>query len=314
MVAMGGGDSLSWGAMKLRHELLAFDTDDGGVELLDLLLQQSHRFTSAEGAELAALRRGGVVSSEIAARLEASMLLEGPAADALRESARHGHHRPAPRPPPAWQAAGGPWELARELPEMVARCWRDPERWRRLAEDRRAGRLLLRAEGFLSAAGAAALRARAEQLPFEDHAAMYARGRCFQEGPSERLEVRPMFARGPLHTLLSHVMGEDLPERIFLRCWRLGAGDQIAVHNDGLHYVTTFSIGLSEGWTAGQGGAIAFGVPGPAGIEATERWLPHLGDLVVFRPTAVSWHGVEPIASGDRMTITGHYVGADYPG
>jgi len=300
--------------MKLRHELLHFPTDDGGLEVVDLLLQRLHRFSALEAQQLAELP--GPVSLRLAGRLEELMLVEGDTADALRESARQGQIRRPPKSPPAWPSAEGPWELAARLPAEVAPMWRQPERWRRMAEDRLAGRLLLRAEGFLTEEGARALKARADGLPFAHQDGMYARGECYNEHDAavDRLGVMALFASGPLHTLISYVMGEDLTSRIFLRCWRLTEGGRIAVHNDGVHYVTTFSIGLSEGWTAGQGGAIAFGVPGAGGIEATERWLPHLGDLILFRPTAMSWHAVEEVRSGERMTVTGHYVSEEYPG
>jgi len=108
-------------------------------------------------------------------------------------------------------------------------------------------------------------------------------------------------------------MGLDLPSRIFVRAWKLGPGDSMAIHKDGLHDVTTFSIGLCEDWTAAAGGAIAFGDPAHGGLTVTERWLPHLGDLLIFRPTARAWHAVEPVTQGTRLTLTGHYVGPDYP-
>ena len=46
---------------------------------------------------------------------------------------------------------GGEPFMNKDLPAMIAPAWRDPERWRRLAEDHRAGRALLRLEGLLFA-------------------------------------------------------------------------------------------------------------------------------------------------------------------
>ena len=122
------------------------------------------------------------------------------------------------------------------------------------------------------------------------------------------------FRRGPLHALVGRVMGEALPARLFTRAWRLAAGDHIATHKDGLHYVTTFSLGLCDGWSASHGGAIAFGRPVAKGLEIVERWLPHRGDLLLFRPSARAWHAVEAVARGTRFTVTGQYVAEAYPG
>ncbi len=299
-------------AMRLRSELLRFPLDDGGLEIVDLVLEQKHAFSSTEADALRALDAGAAPPPELVTRLDSGLLLEGPTAAALREGCRHGRVR-SRMPPPAVAEAAGAWGLAPSLPAFVAAAWRDPERWRRLAEDRRAGRRLLRLDGFLAADVAAALRGRVDELPFTQRAAAYAHGDG-HDLAGELDDVFDAFRRGPLHTLLGHVMDQALPERIFLRAWRLGPGDDIANHNDGIHYVTTFSLGLTPGWSCRDGGAIAFGYPIARGLDITERWLPHLGDLLLFEPTATAWHLVEAVRAGTRWTVTGHYVSPNYPG
>jgi hypothetical protein len=294
--------------MKLRPELLLYDASDGGLDVLDLVLEQEHHFDAAEARDL----RREPIPERLGERLARALLLEGPSAEALRRGCRNGRTR-APAPAPGFAAARGPWSEAARLPAMVAPAWREGERWRRLAEDRIAGRALLRLDGFLAGPAADALRAAAAALPFARHETLYVRGEGL-DLHAELDELVAPFRDGPLHALLAAVMGEPLPSRIFARVWRLGPGDHIAVHRDGLHYVTTFSLGLSTGWTAASGGALAFGHPVERGLEIVERWLPHLGDLLVFRPTALAWHAVEPVAHGTRLTLTGHYVAASYPG
>lgn len=298
--------------MTLRTELLRFPTPDGGVEILDLVLERLHAFDAAEAAQLDA---GAPFSPELTAKLQAAMLLEGPTADVIREACRHGRARShMPPPPDPGDAPDSPiWARAEDLPAMIAPAWRDPERWRRLAEDHRAGRALLRLEGLLTPNAAEALRADAAALPFEErHTAYVQGGGCELSGEQLSGWLEPL-ARGPLHALLSAVMRQALPARMFSRVWRLGPGDGIAVHKDGLHYVATLSIGLSPDWTARHGGAIAFGRPTPGGaLDVTDRWLPHLGDALLFRPSALAWHGVEPVIDGTRYTLTTHYVSPRY--
>ena len=298
--------------MKLRSELILLDALDGGLDVIDLLLEREHHFVADDALSL---RGGGDLPPPLAARLAQAMLLEGPVAKALREGCRHGRMR-SHAPAPAFAASGSanvPWDEARSLPEWVATPWRDPERWRRLAEDRIAQRTLLRIDGFLTEPHALELRRTVAALPFHSQDNMYVRG----DGYDIKTELDAFFdsfRSGPLHRLISYVMNESLPSRLFLRAWRFGPGGRIGIHKDGLHYVTTFSIGLSCDWTAAAGGAIAFGQPVRAGLEVVERWLPHLGDLLLFRPSALAWHAVEEVAAGVRYTLTGQYVSADYPG
>ena len=216
-------------------------------------------------------------------------------------------------PPPDVDAVTGRWDLAENLPDWVSPTWRQPERWRRLAEDRAAGRPLLRLDGFMALDHARALRDDAAALDFEHQDSLYAKGGCHNIARDETLgDYLAPFRSGPLCTLMGDVMGESLPERIFARVWKLQEGDGMAVHNDGIHYVTTFTIGLSEGWRARDGGHITFGLPTASGLEVTERWLPHLGDMQLFRPSGTAWHAVETVRQGTRYTLTGHYVSPKY--
>lgn len=299
--------------MRLRPELLRFALDDGGLELVDLVLEQRHAFTRDEAEALRTLDAGAAPPAPLRERLEAALLLEGDTAAMLREGCRHGRTR-ARLPAPALEPARGPWDLATELPGFVARGWRAPERWRRLAEDRIAGRRLLRVDGFLDDEAAVALRRGFDELPFTTQGT-----RSLAEGEghdvtSELDDVLGAFRGGPLHTLIGHVMGQQLPARIFLRAWRLGPGHNLATHKDGIHYVTTFTLGLSSDWSCHHGGALAFGHPSAAGLDHVERWLPHLGDLLLFEPTGTAWHAVETVREGTRRTLTGHYAAPSYPG
>jgi hypothetical protein len=80
----------------------------------------------------------------------------------------------------------------------------------------------------------------------------------------------------------------------------------MSAHPDGRLYCGTLSLGLCSGWTAADGGAIAFGDPTPQGFHVRERWLPHLGDALLFAPAADTWHAVEPVTSDKtRHSLTG---------
>ena len=85
---------------------------------------------------------------------------------------------------------------------------------------------------------------------------------------------------------------------------RLDPGDGMPVHADGRRYHGTVSLGLCDRWRAAQGGAIAMGAPVSGRFEVHRRWLPHLGDLLLFAPTRTSWHAVEPVVAGRRLSVT----------
>lgn len=196
------------------------------------------------------------------------------------------------------------WEVARSLPDWISPHWRSPERWRRLAEARLAGQQLLRLDGFMTQAGASALLNKVKALPLERQDNTYLRGLYYQVTESKLKTLLPDFANGVVRQLLSATLNKPLPSSLFLRAFQLNEGDLIAEHVDGEHYAATFSIGLCEHWTAANGGAIAFG---------EQRWLPHLGDVLVFVTSRALSHRVEPVMFGERFTLTGQYVSARYP-
>ena len=296
--------------MRLRYELLHIPRG-GGLDIVDLLLEQVHHFNSDEARALKALP--APPPAALKRRLEQCLLLEGPEAEDLRREGWSARIRKDPPPPPD-AGANGPWHMAKALPDIVAPVWRAPERWRRLAEAHAAGQTLLRLEGFLADAAAGALREAVAALPFERRENPYVKGFGCDPMPADLPTFLPALTSGALYQLVGAVMNEALPDRIMARAWRLESGDAIVLHNDGVHYRTTISLGLCANWTAARGGAIAFGTPTPRGLRVMERWLPHLGDVLLFRPTATTWHAVEPVTEGVRYTLTTHYVAPEYPG
>lgn len=206
------------------------------------------------------------------------------------------------------------WTNARALPPWVSPQWRSPERWRRLYESRLAGEQLLRLESFLTEAGALSLLDKVKALPFTRHDNPYLIGHYHQLTEKQSDELVPEFVNGLIHQLLGTLLDQTLPTRLFLRAFQLNVDDQIAEHVDGMHYAATFSLGLCPDWRASNGGAIAFGERQGEIFSVNQRWLPHLGDLLVFVTSASLLHRVEPVAAGKRLTLTGQYVTSKYPG
>src|SRR5262249_50556428 len=147
---------------------------------------------------------------------------------------------------------------------------------------------------------AARLATAAAALPFARMDSEIVHGERRLLSGDELAEWRSLMASPTLRALLGAGLGVGLPERPFLNAWRLGRGDSMSVHPDGRVYRGTLSLGLCRGWSAADGGAIAFGEPGAAGFLVRERWLPHLGDALLFRPAHDSWHAVEPVL-GDKI-------------
>jgi hypothetical protein len=275
--------------------------DDGGLDLLDLAMEQLLSLSAEEAAALE--------SPAVRAKLESYMLLEGPAAETIREAAwsARAKRRPAPHPV---GVVSGDWQEAALLPEMVAAPWREPERLRRLAEERAAGRRFLFLPGFVSEEAAARLAAQAAALPYKrmDTDIVHAERRLLGDG--ELPEWRALMASPVTQRLLASVLGVPLlPERLFINAWRLRRDDHMSVHPDGRLYCGTLSLGLCADWTAADGGAIAFGEPTAEGFRVRERWLPHLGDALLFAPAADTWHAVEPVLSEKtRHSLTGWWT------
>jgi hypothetical protein len=232
------------------------------------------------------------------------MLLEGPAAETIRETAWSARARRRPEPFAAGEVSGD-WKGP--LPEIVAAAWRDPERWRRLAEDRAAGRRYLCLPGFLTEEAAARLAAQAAALSYARMTTDIVNAERHLLGDGELPEWRALMLA--TRSLFGSVLGVPLPEKLFINAWRLGRDDSMAVHPDGRLYCGTLSLGLSDGWTAADGGAIAFGEPTRNGFAVRERWLPHLGDALLFAPAADTWHCVEPVRSPKtRYSLTGWWT------
>ena len=272
-------------------------TEDGGLDLFDLLYD---RIVHLSPAETRALEAG---DAELRERLEALVLFEGEHAQTLRRQLwdrRRAEVGPAASPP----VGHVDWEEAAAWPALVAPTWRDPERLRRLAEARVAGRDFLELPGFIEPTFARQLADAARTLPFERMDTEWVRGdrRLLTAG-----ELHPwmgLLASDRTRRLLGGLLGRRLPSTLTANAWRLGPGDGMPVHADGRHYHGTVSLGLSEGWTAGDGGAIAMGTPIDGRFDVRRRWLPHLGDLLLFAPSRTSWHAVEPVTTGPRLSVT----------
>ena len=289
--------------MNLRPELLTLPCPDGGVHLYDPLLDQLIRL----GAEDAAALSRGAPSPALATRLRGALLEEGPAAVALRERIIAARLRTAYDPgAPAARPAPVDWSLAETLPDVVSASWRSASLWRALAEDHRAGRARLCLRGF---APSSALLDAARALSYArlDTALVHAERAPLTGGALWDLLTHPA-----LRALIGGVLGVTLPERAVMNAWRLGPGDHMGPHPDGRRYRATFSLGLCPDWRADQGGAITFGTPGlhegAPSFTAEERFLPQLGDLLIFAPGPETWHLVEPVREGVRYTVTGWWV------
>ncbi len=287
----------------LRQELLRFPTEDGGLDVLDLLFE---RIIHLRAEDVAGLAADDPTTLE---RFASDCLTLSPQVDAMREAAYRsrldGARPPRESPPPAEVD----WSEAADLDAaFVSEGWRDGERRRRLAEDHAAGTRYLRLPGFLHPDAARELAAAAHGLAWSRLETELVRGdRKLLK--ADDLEAWQSFLRAPLtRRVLGGLIGRVLPETLTVNAWRLQPGDAFGVHPDGRLYRGTISVGLCEGWTAGDGGAIAFGDPTGGGFVVRERWLPHLGDVALFAPTRDTWHCVEPVVSRPRLTLTGWWT------
>jgi hypothetical protein len=291
---------------RLRPELLRFPRPDGGLDLLDPLLDRLHQLDAAQVRDLQAWE-AGAERPQLSAWLQARLLDEGPAAVAVRQQAWAAKACVRSEPVEV-DPVDGPWERARDLPELVASRWREPEAWRRLAEARAAGRALLELPGFLEPEAWRALAEAAEALAFGrlDSEVVHADRRLLEDG--ELPAWQALSGGETLRALAGAALGRALGPRLTINAWRLHHGDRMEVHPDGPRYDGTFSLGLNADWRAAQGGAIAFGTPSEAGFQVSQRWLPHGGDLLLFAPHALSWHLVEPVRDALRLTVTGWWT------
>lgn len=212
-----------------------------------------------------------------------------------------------PRPAPAEGVAPVAWAGAEDLPDGVSPRWRDGEGLRRAAEERAAGRTLTILRGFLAPAFCEVVAREVQALPMErlDTEVVHAWRHRVEHG---LWALRTLLSDPGARLLLGAVLGVALPPDLQLNAWRHEPGDHLATHPDGPRYAATFALGLNPGWTAADGGAIAFGEPAADGtLQVRERWLPLAGDLALFVPSAMSWHQVEP-SRRTRWTVSGWWV------
>ena len=277
-------------------ELLAALGGDGEA----LGIRSHYQVDSVEDPVMWRLRLSARLVQEYACQLVVARKVDGvhTRGEGLRE--------PAP-PPPAPPIAEVNWDEALDWPDIVSPAWKDPKRLRRLAEDRAGGRRYLMLPGFLTREAAVAIAAEAEALPYARFDSDVVQGdKCLLHGNQLR-DWRKFLLGARTRRLLGGLLGRELPDGLVINAWRMLPGDGMAVHPDGRLYWATVSLGLCDGWTAADGGAIAFGDPEGPNFVVRERWYPHLGDVSLFVPTPTTWHMVEPSARR-RLTATGWWV------
>lgn len=285
----------------LRAELLRFPLPDGGLELFDPVLERRHVLTAVEAA-----------TDTLPERLADEILEEGPLAALIRDNWWARKRATVPPPPAMEPPAAADWTQAGELPRQIAPTWRDPESWRRLAEDRAAGAYALPMRGLLADSFAVALADHHASRTFERMAVgiTYAdRHVCTPEDAGPIADWLLIMASPIFRGLMGAVLGASLPPKVTANAWRMDPGDEIRAHPVGTTYVATISLGLNRGWTAQDLGAIAFAdaAPGDAAFAVRARWLPHLGDALAIARGPASWHWVEP-PRRQRRTLTGWWV------
>ncbi len=297
------------------------DRPDGGQALYDPLLDRVTTLTAAEANELDTLN----VSESLGARLTSAMLLEGPVAQRIRGQILAARVPVAEVEPPSSGSTKGsvlsrpdrtklsPSELSHHHPEVTPPLrddfppeidprWRAFEPWRQLREARLSGGEALALDGFLSPQAAAQLAAIPLTFHRLDTPLVHADRAPWTSGGAGDVMDHPA-----VRSAIAWVFDLDPLGGIVANTWRMAPGDHMGVHPDGRRYQITFSLGLTPDWRAENGGAIAFGTPTAAGFEVRERWLPHLGNLLLFAPHALSFHAVEPVLRGVRLSWTGWY-------
>lgn len=278
--------------------------DDGGVDLLDPLFE---RLLHLEPATVAALDEGDAIALSA---LDARHLRACPEADRLRRAAWYARVRPEPVSPRLEALDVRP--LAAAVAALGwAQAWQDAERWRRLIENGRAGGGALSLSGLIPPALASAAADQAAAMPLSPMVTSVVIGNrtVVDEHVGGALErVAQLFETPAARLAFGAALGRALARGVLLNAWALSPGQRMAVHPDGARYAATLVVGLNAEWTAADGGAIAFGEPGPEGLRVRSRWLPHRGDVLVFAPTADTWHAVEPPVR-TRWTLSGWWLG-----
>jgi hypothetical protein len=290
----------------LRPEVMVETDEEGGITLVDPLFERALTLTAAEVAVLDA----GV--PEALSRLDALHLRSSPETDPFRRAAWFARLRPwpeaAPQPGPDAHRVAGAAEAAAALPWAPA--WRDAGRWRHLIERGLASPGPLQLDGLfpISLVRAASVELGRASLQRLHTAHVQAERVGVDEATGGALgELRATVGAPAMRDACGLALGRTLSGALHLNAWRFAPGDRMAIHPDGGRYAGTVVVGLNEGWRAADGGAIAFGEPGPHGLVVRHRWLPEAGDVLLFAPTATSWHAVEP-ASRPRLSLSGWWM------
>jgi|GEM_PF-1123378 len=293
-------------ATRLRAEVLRISQPDGGLDLVDLVLERITRLVEHEVVALDAAH----VDPELEARLESAGLFEGPDAEDHRQSAWAARTVRRPRPVEGIDhAIVGDWSLARQLPDLFADPWRNPERWRRLAEDHASGQRYLALPGLVAVATAERIRDEVLALSWTRLTTELVQADRHLLRRDDVPTWLDLLQGEVFRALVSAVLGRTMPAGLVVNAWRLARGDLMGVHPDGRLYFGTISLGLAEGWNACDGGAIAFGEPHRDGFIVRQRWFPHLGDACLFAPDGDTWHAVEAVRSERvRHSLTGWWV------
>lgn len=294
---------------RLRADILKIETSNG-LDLVDLIRERITSLDPDEATALALDPADDLDAELLASRLEDAGVFEDDDSAALRQGAWAGRKV---RSVAAYASRAGPcvgpFERASELPASFETAWRDPERWRRLAEDHANGNRYLTLPGLLTRDAALAIRAEVLALAPTRLDTDLVHAHRHLLGPSDVPTWLDLLQGDVLRGLVSALLGRDIPPGLVVNAWRLQRGDTMGVHPDGRFYAGTISLGLCEGWSASDGGAIAFGEPRARGFDVRLRWLPHLGDACLFAPDGATWHAVEPVRTDrHRHSLTGWWV------
>jgi hypothetical protein len=294
---------------QLRPDILRIETSTG-LDLVDLIRERITTLDEDEARALGLDPADDLDAELLRDRLDEAELLEGHDAEALRQSAWAGRKVRRVRPSDGLpHPVVGDWSLATHLPDAFSPTWRTPERWRRLAEDHAAGQRYLLLPDLLTHAAAMAIRDEVLALSPTRLSTDLVQADRHLLGPDDVPTWLDLLQGPTLRSLIAAVLAREIPSGLVVNAWRLLRGDTMGVHPDGRFYAATMSLGLCEDWAASMGGAIAFGVPRPTGLEVRQRWLPHLGDACLFSPDGATWHAVEPVTTDrPRHSLTGWWV------
>lgn len=281
----------------IRKEVLVRTLPTGIVEFLDPLLQVKYVLTKAHSEEY----NTGKWSEELQEQLSAFSLLEDIGATVLRE-----HFWSAKDlirlSPLKTDFMDCNWEIAQRLPQGIQSEWREPERWRRLAEHFYAGNAIAILHDLIVPELLEADLSGVHWSPYQTNILTGSRSKL-ETGFVVTLMKDPVFQQ-----LVSAILRVPITSNVLVHAWCLQVGDYISAHADGPKYVGTLSVGCNRNWKATNGGAISFGRPTQQGWDDYCKWLPHIGDAVLFRPRANLWHLVEDVVDGQRQTITGWWL------